>query len=110
MTLEIHLNQYKPGQRISTTVLFLNQQRGGVINWYGFEAERKTAEETKGETDTTKSLFWANFEGDKVVGHQETNPKEGLQFASEIRDALTGKAIAQKPTKFSRRRLLGLEK
>lgn len=107
-TLEIHLNQYKPGQRMSTTVLFLNKDQGSV-NWYGFEAERNIVDEARGETDTVKSLFWANYKDDALIGHQETNSQEGLQFATEIRDALIGKVPTQKPAKFTRRRLLGLK-
>lgn len=114
--LSIHYDQYEPGKRTAIRLDFIRHQISDSDWRHALEAQRQIIVEGKEEVDRTHSLIWTDYRNDKVIrGHNDDNAEEGLKFAAEVRDALAGKPIGPaKPrlgrAKFTRRKLLGLER
>lgn len=105
-TLEVTYNHYEGDKRTTITLLFIHFPPC-TIDRYGFEAERRVKQEGRGELDLIKSTIWTNYKDNKAIDGNSVNPREGLEFAQEVRDALVGKPLGQ-PGKFTRRNLLSL--
>lgn len=90
--LSLHYHQYEREKRTAIRLDFIRQQISDSGRRDTLEAQRQIIVEGKGEVDRTHSLIWTDYRDDKPIKGHNTNAEEGLKFAAEVRDVLTGKA------------------